>query len=78
MDSGDLLAKGLDKTELRIERWLDIVAMVVMGSDGIGKGGRIGRECDSRRGKSAGRNGRRGFWTRKRTRNGAGRDSRRG
>ena len=50
--------KGLDEAESRIECWLDVVAMVVMGSDSIGKEGRIGRKCDSGRGKSAGRNSR--------------------
>ena len=59
MDSGDLLAKGLDETESRIKLWLDVAAMVVTGSDGIGKEGRIGRKCDSGRGESAGQNSRR-------------------
>ena len=56
MDLGDLLVKGLDETESRIKLWLDIVAMVVTGSDGIGKEGRIGRKCDSGHGESARRN----------------------
>ena len=54
MDSGDLLAKGLDEAESRIELWLDVAAMVVTGSDGFRKEGRIGRKCDSGRGESAG------------------------
>ena len=56
MDLGDLLTKGLDEAESRIERWLDVVAMVVTRSDGIGKEGRIGRKCDSRRGESTRQN----------------------
>ena len=52
MDSGDLLTKGLDEAKSRIELWLDVVAMVVTGSDGIGKEGHIGRKCDSGRGES--------------------------
>ena len=56
MDSGDLLAKGLDEAKSRIERWLDVVTMVVTRSDGIGKEGHIGRKCDSRCGESAGQN----------------------
>ena len=54
MDLGDLLAESLDEAESRIECWLDVVAMVVTGSDGIGKKGRIGRKCDSRHSESAG------------------------
>jgi hypothetical protein len=56
MDSGDLLAKGLDETESRIKLGLDVVAVVVTGSDSIGKGSRVGRQCDSGRGERAGRN----------------------
>ena len=48
--------KGLDEAKSRIECWLDVVAMVVTRSDGIGKEGRIGRKCDSGRGESAGQN----------------------
>ena len=56
MDSRYLLTKGLDETESRIKLGLDLVSVVVMGSDSIGKEGRIGRKCDSGRGESAGRN----------------------
>ena len=75
MDSGDLLAKGLDEAESGIELWLDVVAMVVTGSDGIRKEGHIGRKCDSGRSESAGRNSQRSFWTRKRMRKGPRRGS---
>ena len=78
MDLGDLLAKGLDETESRIELWLDVVAMVVTGSDVFGKEGRIRRKCDSGRGKSARRNSRRSFRTRERLRKRSRWDTRRG
>ena len=50
--------KGLDEAESRIKCWLDVEAMVVTGSDGIGEEGRIGRKCDRGHGESAGRNSR--------------------
>ena len=68
MDSRDLLTKGLDETELRIKLGLDVVAVVVTGSDSIGKEGRVGRKCDSGRGERAGRNSRRCFRMRERSR----------
>ena len=54
MDLRDLLAKGLDETESRIKLWLDIVVMVVTGSDVFRKESHIRRKCDSRHGESAG------------------------
>ena len=78
MDSGNLLSKGLDKTELRVEHWLDIVAMVVMIGDCIRKEGHMRRKCDSGLGKSARQNSQQSLWTREWSRKRLRRDTRRG
>ena len=48
----------LDKTEARVESWLDVVAVVASGSDHVRKRSHVRGGSDSRLSEHAGRNSR--------------------